>query len=592
MATTRSPATLLATPSSTAAEAPSEGYFSADAFRVEPGDDLQRALDTHQRVRLSRGMFPAVTVRSGQRLAGVPGMTEVASVTIEPGSHDFEVKGVSAVVTFPPSDKLTRDGIVSLQGNNLVGDGATLHNMIFWANYLGTQSFDRSVMTDCRIVHPASHGYDGTAPALRLHSRNGRSSNGCAIVGFNALGSRNTALSVSGHGGFVVVGYDEETPELHKDGGPSIRVRNSGRFSALAVGGNTHGNDSIDTGAEENLFVYCNLANDGKRDIVLQPTVKAVRSFYSPRIPSSGPDMPIGRPFLAWARPTARAVPAAAVAPRNDDTDDLQWKLNLGQVVELEPRIYRTTRPLRITTPGTVIIGVAGKTTIVADHADAVLKTAFGKQGTFGLSLIDLSLQGGRIGLLCNEAGVQLNRCAFSHVTFRDHTEAGFFADHCYGVDNNEFEFLNFINCGAGLKSRGESVPGQESAHMAYFDKLHSYRCQFIECGRALDFEINRAFNLDTFTDCVFSRNKAGAHITYGANSMCFVNCVFDRDGGATMLDADSEVVVSCCSFIGARDTRRFLPDKAYVEGCAFQAGEGPASLAATRVQNFRVVAG
>lgn len=603
MATSRPPATSASNasaPSSTAAQATpaqapgtiSEAHFAIGAVRIEPGDDLQRALDQHKSVRLTRGIFDAVTVRSGQNLAGVPGMTKVARVTVEPGSRDFSISGIEAEVVFPPSEKLTRDGIVSLQVGGLVGDGATLHNMVFWANMQGQHSFDRSVMTDCRIIHPGNHGYDGTAPGMRIHSRNGRTSNGCAMVGFNSLGSRNTSFSLSGHGMFALIGYDEETYDPHRDGGPSIRVRNTGRFSAFGIGGNTHGSDGVDTGAEENLFVYCGLETGGKRDLVLQPTVKAVRSFYSPRMPSSGPDIPIGRPFLAWQRPALRAVPPAVAAPEKDDTDDLQWKLNTGQVLELEPRAYRTTRPLRVVYPGTVIMGVAGKTTIVATHDDAVLKTAFGKGGTFSVSLIDLALQGGRVGLLCNEAGVQLNRCTFSHVTFRGHSEAGFFANHCYGVDNNEFEYLNFVDCGAGLKSRGEAAPGQESAHMAYFDKVHSYRCQFTGCGRPLDFEINRAFNLDTFTDCVFSRNRAGIRITGYANYMCFVNCVFDRDGGAVMIDTPSELIVSCCAFTGARDTQRFLPDRAYVEGCAFMAGDGPAALAGTRVVNFRAVAG
>ena len=115
------------------------GVYPADVYpagafavAVEGRQGLQEAVDAHRSVRLMAGDYGAgpITVRSGQKLFGVPG-TRVGKMVIEPGTTGALVCGVQGSVVFPASDVVTRGNTILRTSGTVVVQGGTLEDNLF-----------------------------------------------------------------------------------------------------------------------------------------------------------------------------------------------------------------------------------------------------------------------------------------------------------------------------------------------------------------------------------------------------------------------------------------------------------------------------
>lgn len=537
-----------------AAAAPAARYFPAAAHVVSPGEDLQAALDQHRVVRLGEGTYRNCTLRSGQHLRGSTPKTRIERLTIEPGSHDFSVLGVSGNVVFPPSQAVTRDGLVGAKFGGVVGRGAALERMVFFACVEGGSDFRDSRVKDCTWVHEQSHdgGWQSDHPIFALSGPG----SGNVIVAFNALSARRMPLSVANQRSFTLIGFDEETYKAHDDGGPSILLRQSPGATLVGVGGYPRDSDGLDSDSTDTMVILSDQNSDAGRRLARLgaggAVVRSARYARSAGLPNQDAPPPGVAVLAAWQRP-----PVIVPAPRHDgalgdDTQQLQRMLDGGGVVVLEPRAYGVRGTLRIK-PGDSLAGTWGQTTLVASGDFPILK--IDGSGSAPVNLYDLQFQGGSVGLYLTVPGLQLTTFCWYGVTFRGQSKAAVHIDNAYALDNGGVARCAFIDCAAGiLQTPGDGPRIDANPSLCYIDKFHSWQCLFENCGRPLDLRIKRADNMISWTQCTFRNNRAAPFIDGGANYPLFVGCQFIGAGsdGKAIDSASATTVVARCFFEGA----------------------------------------
>ncbi|MDM0013684.1 hypothetical protein QTH87_14690 [Variovorax sp. J22P168] len=538
-----------------AAKAPAAAYFPANAHALGPGEDLQAALDRHRVVRLGEGTYRNCTLRSGQHLRGFSGKTRIERLTIEPGARDFSALGVSGNVVFPPSQAVTRDGFVGARFGDVIGRGAALERVMFFACVQGGCDFRDSRVKDCTWVHEQSHdgGWQKDHPIFVLSGPG----SGNTIVAFNALGAKRLPLSVANQRGFTLVGFDEETYKPHEDGGPSLLLRDSPGATVVGMGGHPHQSDGLDSDSAGTTVVLSNQNSDaGRRLARLRAGGNIVRS---PRYAASAglPDQvapPTGVALLAeWQRPVPIVPAPRHTGALGDDTAHLQRLLDGGGAVVLEPRAYGVRGTLRIK-PGGTLAGTWGKTSLVASGDFPILM--IDGSGTAAVDLYDLQFQGGSVGLYLTVPGLQLTTFNWIGLTFRGQTRGAVHIDNAYGLDNGGMARCAFIDCAAGiLQTPGTGPLSDANASLCYIDKFHSWQCLFENCGRPLDLRIRRADNMVSWTQCTFRNNREAPFVGSHANYPLFVGCHFIGPGtrGAAIDSASSTTVVARCFFEGAQ---------------------------------------
>ena len=114
------------------------------------------------------------------------------------------------------------------------------------------------------------------------------------------------------------------------------------------------------------------------------------------------------------------------------------------------------------------------QTVILAKNADMSMFVYDGTGKTRSVSLANLTLQDGRVGMHLRGQDVvdhPLSYSFLSHITFRNMSEAGVFVDMAEqgsaSFDNNMISFCNFVNCASGIKQRPAKQGG-----WGFIDKL------------------------------------------------------------------------------------------------------------------------
>jgi hypothetical protein len=226
-----------------------------------------------------------------------------------------------------------------------------------------------------------------------------------------------------------------------------------------------------------------------------------------------------------WERPHLPAPANPAISTGPDFTSLVQAAVNGTGF--LPAGIYYVSGSITMTPAHNVLIGAGdGKTVIICTKGQDLFKWvgAGGVGSVNAFHLSDLTISGAHYAVFANNKGDQLNECTLSFITFRN-CVAGFCVQNIFGVDNNYFDHLNFVNCATGiLQLPDPSYAGGDTATMTYIDKTVWFACQFIGCTMAANMQAQRTNNLDAFIFCAF--NGCSSVGTFSANAaLMFAQC-------------------------------------------------------------------
>jgi hypothetical protein len=370
-------------------------------------------------------------------------------------------------------------------------------------------------------------------------------------------------------------------PRLYRSGEPAIRLRRTVRFfdSVLAPQSRMQEDSSNVTGL--------NAFPDGTDDIRLRD----VEASQFARTPGKG--------TTPWEPPAFGPIPdpagsnwlaQSATAP--DDRPRLQRLIDEQGIVRLPAGVFHIAAPLRLKRGQGIIGAGADRTAIVATSADIDMIVGddhLAQPQPTSLVLIDLTLQGGRVGIRHDArgsgAGAQYVYSQLSHVVFRDLSEAGILIDGIYGWDNNLLDELTFYRLPIGVEQRPNpayvsaaisgNVPGTN-----YLDKNLCYRCRFEQLDTGLMLGAKRANNLNACVNCRFVANRNGAIRLRYSNSTIIANSDFVADTGQPLIRSDQPVGILSSRFTAA-SSGSLLDVQAICEACEFHAAAQSRALIA-----------
>ncbi|MFH1496647.1 MAG: hypothetical protein ABII82_02360 [Verrucomicrobiota bacterium] len=315
-----------------------------------------------------------------------------------------------------------------------------------------------------------------------------------------------------------------------------------------------------------------------------------------------------GRLGAAWETPSYGAIPDPAgpdwmvnrAGSVPDSTALIQGLIDTYGIARLGPGIFYISAPLKLAN-GQAIVGAGADSTVIMAKTSSlnmiVANDASDPNRLTSIRLADLTLQGGNNGIHWEPVGTgayngryaQFNLCSIHHVTFRNFANAGMHFDKIYGVDNNFWSYLNFVDCAVGIKQTVDPyyVSG-ETPTMMFVDKVTFYKCQFIGNGLALDLPAKRGSNLNCWISCLFADNSEGVASMNNWVSTLFANCDFVNNGpvsgkNQTFVNNTSVSFLSCRFEAGASGGDELFGCPVAVEGCLFErAGSADAVLLST----------
>ena len=257
-------------------------------------------------------------------------------------------------------------------------------------------------------------------------------------------------------------------------------------------------------------------------------------------------------------------------------------------VAKLAAGIYYISAPLKLARSHGIVGAGADTTAIIAKNATFDMIVADdpppNNDGSRRIILANLTLQGGKNGVHLDQAGVgttnpivgakaQYTQMFMEYVTFRNMTEAGINFDKIYGMDNNFFNHINFINCGTGFKQIIDPTwPGYDTPNMAYVDKCVFYQGQYIGNSNSFNMPAFRQSGLNAWIGCRFQDNSSSAAVFGNVVSSLFANCDFVNNGGAAVINTGRSYPVSFVSsrFTAGANGNAMFSGPVNVEGCVF----------------------
>ena len=617
----------------------------ADAFLVPLAEraNLQALLDAHQNVRLEAGDYakggPAqLTLASGHGLYG-NGHSDLPLVVVPAGTTGATVSSLHGPIRFDAAaGKVTRDNCFQHLAASVTGTDVSLEQNEFLDFHDSSLSFDtqgEGFMRNNRFIRMMLHG--GGDVVVRLVGDATHRSYGNVILWLNALGAPLDTIVGEHQRDLTIVGADGESYGTAAAGAKamyytrdveSLRIHTaSGRvitpaFDLGATELTLSNAYTSTTGAAPNLTLQSDLDRaalfaapkvdvdgaaatsvrlEGLGDLKPPTLLLDGKAWTTPLADAAGSAVKnllaperAGRP---WARPVLPPIPDPAgatwtegLAEQPDDAPMLQQMLDTKHIVELEGRAYYLGSALALG-PNDGLIGQgADRTVLIAKTpTNDLLTTKLDITTTvvsFSPTLVDLTLQGGQNGLNVNQPGTQMTISYIDHVTFRNMSGAGIFADHAYGVDNNMFSYVNFYACGSGYKTRTATTSGfdDKTLDLGYTDKTVFYRSQFVSCGIGVDIVGRRQNNLNLTFESSFRENTEAAFHSEPDASTIIASCEFIENHGDPVIETDATVINSY--FRAGADGLSMLGPRGTVEGSTFERGaSSTASVLSTKLR-------
>ncbi len=605
---------------------PGDAFLVPLAMRA----NLQALLDAHANVRLEGGDYtkggPAqVTIASDHGIYG-NGQSGLPLVVVPAGTTGAVLSGTNGPLRFAASgDQVTRDNCFQHLSSSVMGQGASLERNEFLDFHDSSLSFDTQTagfVRNNRFVRLMLHG--GGDAVIRLVGGVGHESYGNVVFWLNALGAPLDTIVAEHQRDFTVVGADGESYGTAAAGAKAMFYTRDVESLRIHTASGRVITPAFDLGATDvSMFNGYTGTTGPDSNFVLQPGVARAGLFASPQVeganaPALGVEgldglQPFGlslngspwtavpiaekaallRGLLAparagrpWARPTLPLIADPAgpswsegLADRPDDAPQLQQLLDTQHVVELEARAYYLGSPLSLGARDGLIGKGADRTVLIAKTPTIDLLTtklpplmAGANAQSFTPTLVDLTLQGGQNGLHMSQPGTQMTIAYIDHVTFRNLSNAGIFADHVYGVDNNMFAYVQFYECGSGYQARTATGPANDSTpDLGYTDKTVFYRSQFVRCGTGVDNVGRRQNNLNAYFESSFRENtKAAFHSEPDASTIIASSEFIDNQGDPVI---ETTATIINCYFRAGEAGVTMLGPSGIVEGSTFELG-------------------
>ncbi len=578
-----------------------------------------------------------VTIGSDQAIISLS-PTAFPDVRVAAGSERVRLEGLAQLeVTFEPGAAIRYGCFKNLRATTIRVDGATVERNLFVALAQASLKVDTSAsgaFSDNRFIKLNSHG---AALPIEIQGDAARSSGGNAFLLVDAQTPPGSGFSIEDQRDVAFAGVDLEAYNWSNNEPTAFafRVRNTGTFRAVHASGMTRQGDAttpaFDLDAEQ-VFLHRFGAPTANPILRLGPSNQLLASWRDRLSPArvqddapgglrlfaqediggdvtvalgdttltSEPDAATSaavHDFLrgqgegaAWSIPHFGAIPdptgpdwAVGLAAHADESAAIQALVDSEGIAYLEPRTYYVGQPI-VLGAGQGLVGAgAGKTALVALTPDVdMIDIRWGDPAacgaiTAGFTLAELTMQGGRNGILSAAPGSQINQAVIAHVTFRNMANAGILIDGTYGWDNNVLAYVNFVDSTYGIHQHGQPRPADscyaigEWSTMGYLDKTVFYRNQFVGCDRAMLLEPTRPNNLDGIVESSFVGSTTSA-ITLGSGTSAFViaSSRFVDNAGAPVVQGPTAIINS--TFEAGRGAA-MVGHHVDLEGCTFTPG-------------------
>lgn len=599
------------------------GYFDAYYLPISEKTNLQSALDTYGSVRLDKGDYSgtAIVITSNQRLYGHPSMTTVPSIAIAANSSNVLLESISAKdygnIYFQAGGKITSCLFKNIRDSEFSTIGGQIEDNLF-VNVRTKFNIDNSSSGYFRNNNITLHQVQSWSNQLIMKGNSTTPSFGNVHVWTNHLTPHGDATDFDNLTSATFLGLDAEGWNLEGGSKALIYMRNMGDVKISNFGGANHysgvrtpsfdiqantigfmnkgifpmpnkgivrGNADVysvfnydddytfaDTGL--NLELHSNLSTNVELD-----NVNLTSTITDPTIISNLTNIIKGTEHTPYPKPVFETLPNPTGETwdtdrigKPDSTSYIQGLINTNGIAELPEGIFYIASSLIIQNNEGIIGSGTGKTAIVGLNDDFPLIMA-DDVGSFNVVLSNMTLQGGSAGLSIPTTAYQLTASRFKFLVFRNQNY-GIHLDRCYGVDNNFFDNVSFVDCNIGFfqdpDPAHESTPGGDRYDdTAYVDKVMFYRSQVINCGIGFSMLADRADNLNAWVDCLFDGNGQAAVLS-GHNYPMFVNCDFTNHTDSSVIDTNSMTMFHSCDFYNNNTDDIFDAKMFMVEGCNF----------------------
>lgn len=607
-------------------------YFDAYLLPIERAFELQEVLDKYKTVRLERGTYPgtSITLRTDQKLIGHPAITKLdAEITIQAGSSKVRLQNINPkTLRFEAGAPITNSIFKSLQYTFLNCTDCTLEDNSFINMEKCIVRFDCSksgYFRNNKFVKLWSHT---KSPQTVMKGNTTTPSYGNVILWRNYLIPGGDATDFAQMESLTLVGIDAESWNFQNQGKkPLLYMRDIGDVKIGSFSGLNHGKNptpTFDIEAENLWMMGKNIYSKSNKDIVRSGTnllmlsgkheeyvhedasssslnlmayfknkdVYLNEEKLTSKISNNDNDaletLLLNKNVKTWERPYFHKVPnpvsAEQMAARGKKTDQsaiIQAMIDRDGIAELDEGIYYIAKSLIIKAGQGVIGKGSGKTAIVGITDDFSLIRALDdiskkSKTSARYYLAHMTLQGGLKGFLVSPWGrknnrLQISSCTFKHLNFRNQKN-GMHFDQFYGVDNNFFDNVNFIDCEIGVLQTPDptfDVHKGETTTMMYMDKNVFYKSQIIRCKVGFSLLARRPNMLNAWIDCNFDANGISVDMDKPINPI-FANCNFKNSKGKYVIGREKSGSFYNCDFTNNAVTSIFKLESAYIEGSRF----------------------
>jgi hypothetical protein len=591
-------------------------YFDAYLLPVSQKANLQTALDTYGAVRLEAGNYSgtAITMTSNQRLYGHPSITIAPQITIIAGSTNVHIEQIQTdIINFQSGGIISNSTFKSIKWANLKTTNGMLEDNTF-VDIRCQINFDCSTSGYFRNNTFIKQWVHGTYPQTIMKGNTATPSYGNVQIWINHLTPEGDPTEYNNLASSTIIGLDSEAWNFRGLGNKAmLYMRNMGDVKITDFGGGNHYaalktpafdiqatnlsffNKHIGTAsgpstaqANTNVFFVSGVNDDyilgngstgfdfrahfNSENITYK--VNQITSTITSLIGLQNNNTKIKNSILGtkrtpFARPTHNILPNPTgndwKTNREGQIDQASYIQNLidtNGIAELPEGTYYIGSTLKISGKKGIIGAGTGKTAIVGLNDNFPLITA-NFQGTDKIILSNLTLQGGSTGLLMANTTFQASECTFKFLIFRDQ-KYGIHLDRIFGLDNNFFDNVSFVNCNIGFYQQSEN----SEDNWAYVDKVVFYKTQAINCEMGFSMKATRADNLNAWIDCKFDGNGQAASISNN-NSPIFTNCEFTNHTGNVVIEGDPASYFSC-NFSNNSVNYIFNTKGGRFEGCNF----------------------
>lgn len=595
-------------------------YFNAYLLPLSQKANLQKALDTYGAVRLEKGDYRGISIvmRSGQKLYGNPAMSIVSPITIAAGSSDVYIGNVvlaDKAITFQAGGVISNCTIKTIKSGTISAINAKLENNNF-IDIIGVITLDCSVFGYFRNTKIIKHQAQTNVVNLVMKGNNTTPSYGNVNLHSNYLTPLGDVTDIDNLQSATFVGVDSEGWNLTGAGTKAMfTAKNIGNLKITDLGGanwySTGQTPAFDIDATNlfmlnrkinndpvsvlsprtNMFMvdasdiysrsggaiagYDLLAHVNNNDISYNSTIQSTL-IADPTLSNALTSRILGTQYTPWARPKWENLPdplgpnwKADRIGKPDQTAYIQNLISSNGIAELPEGVFYIGSTLNVPLDNNHgIIGKGtGKTVIVGLTDDFPLITiGYGSSQNFVIS--NLTLQGGKVGLYAGNYNTQLAFQNMKFVTFRDQNY-GIQLHQIFGLDNNFFDHLGFVNCIKGFFQDPLTPSTTDYGVSSYVDKTVFYESQFRNCETAISMLATRADNLDAWINCKFDGGSKAMDLA-GNNFAIVANCDFTNITGANIIKTNTISIYSSY-FYGNTTTDATINSPAtFVEGCNF----------------------